>query len=132
MITAVDTSVILDLLRGDSPFVENSLKLYRRAMTEGQLVICSVVWSELRPSFSGDKEMAMVMSKMNLEFDDLGKDVAMRAGVMWKKYRQGKGSRSRIIADFLIGAHAEVRSDRLLTRDEGFYRSYFSGLKLLT
>ncbi len=39
--------------------------------------------------------------------------------------------RDRIAADFLIGAHAILQCDRLVTRDRGFYRDYFSGLKVL-
>jgi hypothetical protein len=53
------------------------------------------------------------------------------AGAAWRRYRESGGPRSRLIADFLIGAHARRQAERLLTRDRGFYRTYFADLVIL-
>jgi hypothetical protein len=37
----------------------------------------------------------------------------------------------RTTADFLIGAHALLQCSALITRDAGFFRDYFKGLKVI-
>lgn len=131
MITAVDTSILLDILSASPKHLESSKDLFQQCLTQGKLVVCPVVWGEIRPFFDSDREMERVMGQMQLVFDDFGREVASKSGEVWRSYRNNRGPRTRLLADFMIGSHALLKADRLLTRDRGFYRDYFSELTLV-
>ena len=72
------------------------------------------------------------------ELDALARSrAAVRAGEMQRKYNQrieAAGARPllvRTVPDFLVGAHAMLQCAGLITRDAGFFRDYFKGLKII-
>ncbi len=131
MITAVDTNVLLDVFGADPKFGPASSEALRRCMREGALVVSEVVWAETATVFGDDARFRDAMDKMATAFSPLTEEAAMKAAKAWRRYRSGGGPRSRIAADFLIGAHALVAADCLLTRDQGFYRRHFAGLRVI-
>ncbi|HYT09606.1 MAG TPA: type II toxin-antitoxin system VapC family toxin [Mycobacteriales bacterium] len=128
MITAVDTSVLLDVFGADATFGGRSRAAVRSALLEGGLVACDVVWAEAAAAFPSADEIIGAMDRLGVRFAPLDAEVCVQAGGAWRSYRRAGGSRARILADFLIGAHAAARADRLLTRDRGFYRKHFDRL----
>ena len=131
MITAVDTNVLLDVFLDDPGFGSASADLLRRCIREGVVVANEVVWSECAAVFPDDERLHTAMTALDVQFVATTVEAAVKAGHVWRLYRQRGGPRERMVADFLIGAHALVQSDRLLSRDRGFYASYFEELTVL-
>lgn len=133
MLTAVDTSVILDVLTADPVHGGPSESALRRAAQEGRLVLGECVLAEITPAFpQGKSQIDEFLSDWDIDFAPSTKACAVLAGEMFKVYlrRRSKGDARRLVPDFLVGAHAKLVADRLLARDRGYFRDYFKGLAL--
>ena len=132
MITAVDTNILLDIFSPDKKFAQNSLKSLKAAYDQGALIICDIVYAELVPQFERKSFLNSTLDTLSITVSSVNKEIAFLAGEKWGLYRKSGGKRDRIITDFLIGAHALLSAERFLTRDRGFYKTYFSDLKILS
>ncbi len=131
VITAVDSSVLLDVLTSSPAFGTASLNALREARGLGALVVCPIVWAEVRANFPDAPMMHKAFSAAGIQFDPFDQACADLAGDLWREYRRKGGKRERLVADFLIAAHAQIRAQQLLTRDRGFARYYFHQLRLV-
>ena len=129
MITAVDTNVLLDVFRPHPEHGPQSLNRLLAAYDRGAVFVCDVVYAELVPFFRDRTLLNVALREVNAELSPIDSSIAYEAGTRWMRYHRAGGPRNRIIADFLIGAHAVVAADTFLTRDRGFYATYFPELR---
>jgi predicted nucleic acid-binding protein len=138
---AVDTSVLIDLL-GDDPQADTAEAALRLALSSGPVVVCDVVVTELTAGLGHGSEVMDALEEMGLTFSNIDQRAAIRAGEMQRKYKQRLASKAeeagssslpspRTIPDFLVGAHAMLQCDGLISRDQGFFRDYFKGLRVI-
>ncbi|MDK4734721.1 type II toxin-antitoxin system VapC family toxin [Rhizobium sp. CNPSo 3490] len=128
--TLVDTNVLLDLVTDDREWSDWSIAQLEAASIEGPLLINDVVYAELAVRYDRIEALEAFVEQAALEMTPMPRSALCLAGKVFTQYRKAGGTRTGVLADFFIGAHAAVQQLPLLTRDGGRYRSYFPSLKL--
>lgn len=154
MITAVDSNVVFDLILEDA-YADRSQAALVQALSEGRCVISEAVFAELSAKLDGAGDLDRLLVDLGVQLAPSTRAVLATAGRAWWAYtaRRPKQSlcatcgesfsgscpacgavrevREHVLADFLIGAHASLLANRLLTRDRGVFRRYFKDLAIL-
>jgi predicted nucleic acid-binding protein len=139
MTTAVDTNVIIALWDRNPSISSRAQNALETAFQRGGLVIAGPVLAELLAAPGRTEAFVDAFledTSIAVEWD-LDEVVWRAAGRAFQRYaerrrKQRNSGTRRILADFMIGAHAETRGYRLLTLDEQLYRPAFPKLIIET
>lgn len=139
MTTAIDTNIFSALWSGEALAFE-VLEALGDLQKIGPLIICGVVYCELqahplvRPAFV-DK----FLLETGVEVDTaLSREIWLEAGLRFARHSkrkrgsavQGRALNKRL-ADFIVGSHALLNANVLLTLDKRRYKTDFKELKLI-
>lgn len=129
--TLVDTNVLLDLVTDDPQFADWSIAQLEAASLVGPLLINDVIYAELSVRYDSKEQLDAFISGIGLKREPIPDAALFLAGKVFRKYRKAGGTRSGVLPNFFIGAHAAVRGLPLLTRDLGRYRSYYPTVEII-
>ena len=134
---ALDSNVLIDFIGNDASAADAADGALRRALASGPVVVCDVVLAEIVTGLGDGSTVIDKIEALGVDFLPLERRSAVRAGEMQRRYAQRRRAAPlrkeapRVVADFLIGAHALLQCQALITRDAGFFRDYFKGLKVI-
>lgn len=130
----IDSNVLIDILNHDPHWFDWSFAQLERAASLGKVIVNPIVVAEVAPQFGSLDEFLETLVAMVVGVEMLDARAAYIAGQAFQTYRRARPSDmpKAIVADFLIGGHAQVLGATILTRDPRFYRSYFPTVPLIT
>jgi predicted nucleic acid-binding protein len=126
----VDSNVIIDILE-DSAWAAWAERRILSLVEHGKLVINQIIISETAIYFSNVAQLDRSLAGLRISREDLPWEAAIKGGLAHSAYRRAGGQRDRVLPDFLIGAHANLRGYSIITRDANRYRNYFPDLDII-
>lgn len=128
----VDTCVLLDVVHADARWADWSQQQLEYAAGHGGILVNPVIYAEFSVWYDTLQRADDALAAFGVRFEEIPREALFLAGKAFRQYRARRGTRSSVLPDFLIGAHAAVRELPLLTRDPARIRAYFPTVALLT
>lgn len=129
--TLADSNVLLDVFGNDPQWATWSGEQLETALDEGPVVINHIIYGEVSLRFSTLEALDVQLSEDRFVRANLPWAAAFLAARAYRTYRARGGTRTSLLPDFFIGAHAAVLGLRLLTRDAARYRTYFPTVSII-
>jgi predicted nucleic acid-binding protein len=127
----VDTNILLDVITTDAIWYEWSVEQLDRERRSGALVINDLVFAEVATRYRDASEVSQLLNDMGLVHVAMSREALFLAVSAFGRYRKAGGTRTGVLPDFFIGAHAVAAGIPLLTRDRRRYETYFPTATLI-
>lgn len=129
--TLIDTNILFDLATRDSEWWEWSLDAMKAMSIQGQLYINGIIYAELSARYATVAQVDEFVDIAGVQYLDIPRKAAFLAAKAFGQYRAAGGTKTGVLSDFFIGAHAVALDIPILTRDVRRYRTYFPELRLI-
>lgn len=128
----VDSSVILDIFQDDPAWGDWSQSMLDWHSVDRLLYINPVIYTEVSIGFKRIEELEKAIDACGFKMLQIPKEALFLAGKAYLSYRKNKGSRTSVLPDFYIGAHAAVSKLTILTRDTARINTYFPKVNIIS
>lgn len=128
----VDTNVLVDVLANDPEWADWSITQLRAQAQIHRLHINPVIYAELSLTFSTVEALDDTLAALQIPVIEIPRPALFLAGKAFVQYRRQGGTKTNVLADFFIGAHAAVARWPVLTRDVRRYGGYFPTVVLVS
>ena len=126
-----DTSVLLDVVRNDPIWGRRARQALDDASANDVVVINDVIYAEMSARYPTFESFEATLSAVPLSHRTIPRQALFLAAKAFQRYRQRGGTKTGVLPDFFIGAHAAVEGASLLTRDPRHVSSYFPSVMLI-
>lgn len=113
----VDSNVLLDVVTDDPNWADWSQEQLDAASRVGDLVINPVIYAEVSLAYASVEDLDTGLASAGLEVVEIPRPALFLAAAAFRLYRRRGGTRTSVLPDFFIGAHAAVEGMTLITRD---------------
>jgi predicted nucleic acid-binding protein len=127
----VDTNVLLDIDSDDPEWADWAAASLTAAVRGHGAFINPVIYAEFSIRFDRVEDVDAALRNMSVTVAEIPRGALFLAGRAYLNYRRRGGSKTGVLSDFFIGAHAAVTASPLLTRDMARYRAYFPSVELI-
>ena len=127
----VDSNIWIDVIQEDPIWLDWSLAQLQQARATNRVVINPIIYAELAPTCDEPKQLDHFLKVAKATLQPLPRSAAYAAGRAFLQYRQKRGTKTGLLPDFFIGAHAQTEGWPILTRDVARYATYFPKVKLI-
>jgi predicted nucleic acid-binding protein len=128
----VDTNVLVDVIEDDPSWADWSQRQLEAAAALDALAINGVIYAELSVGYRRVDDLDAMIAAAEITLMPIPRPALFLAGKAFFRYRHAGGTKTGVLPDFFIGAHAVIEDAPLITRDASRYRSYFPGITLIT
>jgi len=128
----MDSNVLLDIATNDPEWADWSAEQLSACADQGAIIINPIIYAEVSVGFQRIEEVDNFLDPQVFLREPLPWEAGFLAGKAFLAYRKRGGTKSAVLPDFYIGAHAAISNLTLLTRDANRYRTAYPKLTLIS
>lgn len=127
----IDSNILLDIWQNDPQWAPRSTDALQKLSATEELTINSIVFAEVSVRFASRPDVERALANLGISLLHIPNEAAFLASKAFQLYRKQAGTKTGVLPDFFIGAHAAALGCPVLTRDNRRYVTYFPTVRLI-